>query len=58
MRISFLEAQHHAWRRALIAQGVLPAAGDAAGQRQLSEYLRNGSLAAEHGTAWKQVISL
>lgn len=58
MRMSFLEVQRHAWRRALTAQGVLPAAGDAAAQRQLPEYLRSGSLAAEHGTAWKQVLSL
>ena len=52
MRMSLLEVQRHAWRRALTA------AGDAAAQRQLSEYLRSGSLAAERGTAWKQVLSL
>lgn len=45
MRMSLLEAQHHAWRRALTAKGMLLAAGDAAAQRQLSQYLRSGSLA-------------
>ena len=58
MRMSFLEAQRHAWQRALRAQGVFPAAGNAAVQGQLPEYLRSGSLAAEHGAAWKQVINL
>jgi hypothetical protein len=58
MRMSFLEAQRHAWRRALRAQGVLSAAGNAAVQGQLPEYLRSGSLAAEHDAAWKQVSGL
>lgn len=61
MRVSFLEAQRHRWRRVLEAAGVLTNGGDAASQKMLSGYLRGGGWTAgqgapdDHDAVWKQV---
>ena len=62
MRVSFLEAQHQKWRRALEGNNVLPCAGSTASQQLLSEYLGLGKAAEGaaligHAATWKQVPS-
>lgn len=60
MRVSFLEAQHQKWRRALAGNKVLPTAGSTASRQLLSGYLRHGNAAqavgpASHAAVWNQV---
>ena len=60
MRVSFLEAQHKKWRRALAGNKILPIAGSTASRQLLAGYLRLGNAAeaaapAGHAAMWKQV---
>ena len=62
MRVSFLEAQHQKWRRALEGDNVVPTAGSAASQQLLSGSLGLGNAAEAaaptgHAATWKQVPS-